>query len=326
MKRLLVLIVLATLAWSGYWAVGAWQLREAQKDWFEERRADGWQADYADLGVSGFPNRLDTTFTDIALADPGSGLAWQAPVFQILRLSYRPSHMIAAWPETQSLATPERRATVESEDMRASLVLRGGEDRALERATLVAGTLRLVPETGGAWALARLNAAAERTAASPATYRLGLSLDGLAPPGSPRRLPQTLDAVRLDATVAFDAPWDAAAIAARRPQPRQIDLDTAEATWGDLVLRAAGRLDVDAEGQPEGRIALRAENWRAILRLAQETGALPSGVAGTLEDALALAARLSGESGTLDIPLDFDDGQIRLGPVPLGPAPRLVIR
>lgn len=326
MKRLLILVVLAALAWSGYWFFGAWQLRQAQTQWFEDRRAEGWQAEYAELAVRGFPNRFDTTLTDVALADPGTGLAWEAPIFQFLRLSYRPNHLIAVWPDTQILATPERRLTIRSEDMRASLVLQPGGARALERATLAAETLQVQPERGGAWALARLNLAAAREPALEATYRLGLSLDGLAPPDPPERLPQTLDALRLDATVAFDAPWDASAIAERRPQPRRIELDTAEAVWGRLVLRAAGRLDVDARGLPEGRIDVRAENWRAILDLARDTGALPTGLADNLESGLGLVAQLSGNPETLDIPLDFADGRVRLGPIPLGPAPRLVIR
>jgi hypothetical protein len=326
MTRLLILIVAAALAWSGYWAVAAWQLRQAQEDWFAARRAEGWQAAYADLAVRGFPNRLDSTFTDVALADPESGLAWRAPLFQMLRLSYRPNHVIAAWSGPQTLATPERRATVESERMRASLVLRSGAPRALDRATFVAEGVRVVPETGGAWALAGLNAAAERTAASAARYRLGLSLDGLAPPGAPERLPQTLEAVRLDATVTFDAPWDAAAVAGRRPQPERIEIDTAEARWGDLRLSAQGRLEVDAAGVPEGRIDLRAENWRAILRLAETAAPLPPGLTEALEEALALAAGLSGDPETLDLPLAVTAGQLRLGPVPLGPAPRLLIR
>ena len=326
MKRLLILVVLAALAWSGYWVFGAWQLRQAETQWFENRRAEGWQAEYADLTVRGFPNRFDTTLTDVALADPGTGLAWQAPIFQFLRLSYRPNHLIAVWPDTQVLATPERRFTVRSEDMRASLVLQPGAARALERATLAAETLQIEPERGGAWALARLNLGVAREPAQAATYRLGLSLDGLAPPDPPERLPQTLDALRIDATVTFDAPWDAAAIAERRPQPSRIELDTAEAVWGQLVLRAAGRLDVDARGLPEGRIEIRAENWRAILDLARDTGALPTGLVDNLESGLGLVAQLSGNPETLDIPLDFADGRVRLGPIPLGPAPRLVIR
>lgn len=325
MKRLLILIVLAALAWSGYWAFGAWQLRQSEAQWFEERREEGWQAEYADLAVRGFPYRFDTTLTDVALADPATGLAWQAPRFQLLRLSYRPNHLIALWPGEQVLATPERRFVVRSDDMRASMILRPGDARALERATLVAETMQIVPERGGAWALARLNLAAERTPAAEATYRVGLSLDGLAPPEPPRRLPQTLDALRLDATVAFTAPLDAAAIAEARPQPVRIELDAAEAVWGRLVLRAAGRLDVGASGLPEGRIDIRAENWRAILDLARESGALPGGLADNLESGLALLARLSGNPETLDVPLDFTNGRVQLGPIPLGPAPRLVI-
>ena len=58
---------------------------------------------------------------------------------------------------------------------------------------------------------------------------------------------------------------------------------------------------------------VKAENWREILELAVASGAVPEGLAGTLEDALGLLAGLSGSSKTLDIPLDFRNGRMLLG-------------
>ena len=111
-----------------------------------------------------------------------------------------------------------------------------------------------------------------------------------------------------------------------RPQPRKINLRLAEARWGQLELQAAGEVTVDAAGIPEGEITIKARNWRDILKLAVETGAIPEGFAGSLEDGLSLMSQLAGNPKTLDIPLGLRGGRVLFGPVPIGPAPRLVLR
>ncbi len=335
MRMLLTVILIATAGWSGYWALASSGAKTAFETWFDQRRSEGWVADYGDLTVSGFPNRVDTSFSNISLADPATGIAWTAPFFQILALSYRPNHVIAVWPSDQTLATPYETLEIESSDMRASLVLEANTDLTLNRTTLTAEELGIsVANEDEETEIAALTLAAERVAidASP-TYRLGLQADGVAP-SMPWRasldpagsLPETLDALRADLTVTFDEPWDRHAIEDQRPQPRAIKVKLAEAKWGQLELQMAGALEVNEQGTPEGSLTVKARNWREILQVAANSGTLPKGLADTLEDGLALFASLAGNPKTLDIPLDFQNGRVFLGPVPIGPAPVLKLR
>lgn len=333
MRALLTLIVIATLGWSGYWFVGQQGLQQAFGQWFETRRAEGWVADTSDLSVQGFPNRFDTSFSDLALADPETGLAWEAPFFQILTLSYRPNHVIAVWPDDQLIATPLDKFRVQSTDMRASLVLASNTALAPERATLTAEFLRIAPvlRPDETTALTALSLAAERIGET--TYRLGLSARGLSP-STPWRarldpqntLPTQLAGVRADLTVRFDQPWDRSAIEDARPQPTHIKLDLADATWGQLQLQAAGEVSIDAIGQPTGEITIKARNWRDILDLAVAAGALPESMVKTVESGLSMMAQMAGNPQTLDIPLNLRNGRVMLGPIPLGPAPVLRLR
>ena len=87
-----------------------------------------------------------------------------------------------------------------------------------------------------------------------------------------------------------------------------------------------GEVTVDAQGYPEGEVTVKARNWRDILRMAVASGTLPDAFAGTLEDGLGLISQMSGNPKTLDIPLNFRNGKVRLGPVPLGDAPVLRLR
>ncbi|MEQ8290988.1 MAG: DUF2125 domain-containing protein [Roseovarius sp.] len=334
MRILLTLILIAAAAWSGYWYIGKTGVTEGFSAWLEARRAEGWAAETGTLETKGFPNRFDTTFTDITLADPETGLAWEAPKFQILALSYRPNHVIAVWPDEQMVATPQEKYDVESSDMRASVVVGADLSLPLERTTLTAEELVVTPRSADQPTKAKaVRVAAERVAAHPSSYRLGLAAEGLSPPLEWRvrldpagKLPERFDAFEADVTVEFDKPWDRSAIEQARPQPRRIDIRLAKARWGRLELQAAGEVTVDDQGFPVGEVTVKARNWRDILKMAVDSGALPDAIAGTLEDGLGLISQMAGNPKTLDIPLNFKGGKVRLGPVPLGDAPLLRLR
>jgi hypothetical protein len=83
---------------------------------------------------------------------------------------------------------------------------------------------------------------------------------------------------------------------------------------------------VGPDGVPDGRITLKITNWRDLLRVARNAGLLPEPLMPTIERAFEILAGLSGPPDTLDAPLTFANGIVSFGPVPLGPAPRLVIR
>ncbi|MCZ4354530.1 DUF2125 domain-containing protein [Roseovarius aestuarii] len=335
MRFLLAATVSLAALWAGYWFVGSSAAQSGMANWFEERRSDGWVAEYDDLNVRGFPNRFDAGFTEISLADPGTGLAWQAPFFQVLALSYRPNHVIAVWPDQQIIATPMQTLDVTSDDMRASAVLEAGTGLTLDRATWTVKEMVITPrDESGPISVSAMTLAAEQiNAVAKTRYHLGLSATGFAPPSgflanvdSGKTLPRALETLRADLEVTFDAPWDRYAIEDARPQPRQINLKLAEARWGRLSLKAAGTLDVDETGMAKGEITIKAENWREILELARASGTVPESVVGPLRDGLSLLARLAGNPQTLDIPLTFSGGRVWLGPVPVAKAPLIRIR
>lgn len=335
MKLLLALILTVTVVWSGFWYIGSNGVKSGYETWFRDRQAEGWVAEYSSLGVQGYPNRFDASFTDVALADPGTGLAWDAPRFQVLALSYRPNHLIAVWPDRQRLSTPARTYDVQSEDMRASLILKADPRLTLSRTTLTTDNLIVSPQdTADDTAISALRLAAERKPEEDAaSYRLGLDADGLSPAMSWREdvdpdgsLPETFNAFSADMTVNFDKAWDRTSLKDVRPQPRRIHVHEAEARWGRMELRVTGEVTVDSAGRPTGEVTVSATNWRDILQLAVNAGALAEEFADSVEDGLSAIAESEGNPQTVTIPLSFADGQVRLGPVPLGAAPVLRIR
>lgn len=330
MIRLIVILLAGSLAWMSWWAFGQVAHEKALTAWIEDRRADGWVADMTSLETAGFPNRFDTTVTDLNLADPGTGVAWSVPEVQFLSLAYRPNEVIAVVPGPHRFSTPDETIEIAHEDARASLFLGASAALPLESARLVVEDLALVSNAGWTSKLNEGRFAAERVEAAVNTYRIGAEITGLVPADpvrdalDPARiLPDTVETLHLDATLAFDAPWDRNAIEDRRPQPTSIDLTDLSARWGDVLFRAAGEVTVDADGYPEGKVTVRAEEWRKMLDMAVASGLLPEALRGSVEAGLEL---LSGGADRIDAPLDLSGGMVRLGLIPLGPAPRLVIR
>ncbi len=333
----LTLIFAAAFAalYAAYWVLGAQAARMALPAWAEERRAEGWQVEWQDLRLRGFPSRFDTTLEAPAFADPGTGWAWQAPFLQVFALSYRPGHVIVVWPETQRLDTVDGSYAVATEDMRASLVVRPTTELPIQRGTVVIEGLRIeAPEGPVAARRVQLSLRETPEASAPHTYDLALLAEGLAPGEAvtdqlgpeATALPRALERVSGDATVTFDAPWDRDALEERRPQPRQVTLRDARAVWGALELRLAGELDIDEAGRPTGEIAVQARNWREMVAMAETAGVLAPAIRPLVEGALASFARFDGSDETLDSTITISRGRAMLGFFPLGEIGPLVLR
>ena len=311
MKRLISLVLIAALGWSGYWFWQAHIARQAVTGWFEDRRADGWQAEYDALRVRGFPNRIDVTLDAPRLSDPDRGVAWQAPFLQVLRLSYRQGHEIVVFPDAQQLTLPSGEWDITSDGLRASVVHEG--DGILMRANAEAEVLNLNgPERS--LALAGMTAAIAQLGGQPYQYRIGLGANALAGQG-------TGEGLLVEAIVDFDGPWNIGDGA--RPRPEEIELRLAQYETEGMALRLTGTLDLDPDGIPEGELTLQAKNWRELLQTAREAGQIDPTLADALEQGLSLVAGLRGNPETLDLPLDFRDDRVFIGPVPVGRAPRL---
>lgn len=330
MLRIVVILLVAAAAWMGWWAFGSVAYERGLSAWIDARRADGWAADVASLETRGFPNRFDTTLSEVRLADPATGVAWSAPFVQFLSLAYRPNQVIAVLPERHDFSTPFQTVSIEHDRARGSLFLAPSTTLPLESARVRIDALEVTSTRDWAVALDEGRFAIEDAPAAQNTYRIGGELLGLAPSAGVLRaldpggvLPKKVEQLRLDATVRFSAPWDRRAIEEARPQVREIDLSDLSARWGRVTFRAVGELRVNPNGVPTGEITVRAVQWRRLLTMAVGAGLVPEALSGTLERGLEL---LSGKRDTLDVPLEFRRGQIRLGPLPLGPAPRIVIR
>lgn len=328
--RVLIWGAVALMAlWSGYWFVGKGAVDRATTGFFQSAGRQGLVAEKAGHRIAGFPNRFDLTIDAPHLADPARGLDWSAPFIQIFSLSYKPWHVILAFPPEQVLTTPGDRLTITAgAKLQASVVVTPGPDLALDRTTLVGSGLALASARGGRLAAGEVRFATRADPTRTNTHEIGLEVTGLAPdPGLTAALPDlppAIERIRLDAFAGFSAPIDRHA---RQTQPQLTAFTLREAvlTWGDLSVFVKGDLVFD-RGVPDGRLDVRIEGWRHLVGLMTATGMVKPEVGPTVERMLETLAAQSGDGTALNLPLVFAAGQMRLGPLPLGPAPWLVQR
>ncbi len=334
MRSLLGLAVLLFAAWSAWWWYGSTQQKQAVEDWLRDRRDAGWQAETADLTLTGYPNRFDMIAEGLILADPAAGWAWTAPEFRTYMLSYQPNRLIASWPGVHRFSTPGEQVELTAETLRASVGFAPEPGLALERGVLEARDLAIGSDLG--WTafvdrgqLSLRDSEVERGRAN--AYDAVLEVEGFRPPDPWRALlgermaeslPEAFDKVLIDVTAAFPRPLDVDALESGTLRPEILWLREVTIRWGDLSLAGSGRLDVAPDGTPRGEIALKAADWRELLRAAISSGAAPRDLEGALEAGLGLMSRLTSDGRSLEAPLRFDDGRMFLGPFPLGEAPR----
>lgn len=327
-----LLVVLSAL-WSGWWVVGSHLQATALERWLDERRAAGWVAEAASIRTVGFPNRFDTRVEGLQLANTRAGWAWDSPFIDILMMAWEPHAAILALPPGQMIAVPGGRARLDATPLRASVRLGPAASLPLVALSAEAGAVLLTADTG--WQatadslslhLRRLDEAtnpghAYAAYAEASAVQLPQPLRDLVDPLGV--LAPVADSLVLDARASLDGPLDRHAVEGSLPGIHQMHLNRLALRWGNLALQAAGSLRADADGLAEGRLTLQADNWRDLLAAVVRGGLISRSIANALELALGFLERRGPSGGSIDVPVSFANGRAAMGPLTIGPAPRL---
>jgi hypothetical protein len=325
MRALTWIVGVLAVLWSGYWFIGARAVEKGATDWFAAQSANGMVAEYGDLNVSGFPNRFDLTVTQVDLVNPVTGRRWQVPLVQVFAMTWKPWHIIAVLGREQRIELAGQSIILTTGDARASVVFQPNTDLGLARVSASATEVKVVSSLG--WAVAgdvlELHTRLNETTAN--AHDIAVDGTNLVPDPAliaGTGLPDRISALRLRMTAALSAPLDRNA---GETQPRVTGWRVDEGTlqWGDLSVDAKGEIAANADGLAEGRIDIRVKGWRLAMPALANAGAVKPEVAQTVENLLTAMAAQSGDPDVLVLPLVFANGRGTLGPLPLGPAPRL---
>ena len=343
MRKLLFLMVVLVALWSGYWFVGSNAVRDGVNGWFADSAAQGLEATNTGVTVAGFPNRFDLTVAGLHLADPATGAGWEAPFVQVFAMTWKPWHIIAAFPPESRLVLPDQVVTLGSEGLRASFRARPAMDLPLAAAVLE--TNRLTAGSTAGWtagagrSVASISADEEVPGAgdAPNTYVLSFDAAEVSPdpaflarvkavaiPGlPPSDLPETMDRLRGSIFLTLSAPLDRHA-GETKPYLTRVEINRLDFAWGKLALTAKGLIQADDQGFASGEITVEITNWDRLPALLVAAGMVRPEMAPTIARGMQALAAQSPDLTVLSLKLALAEGQMSFGPFPLGPAPRMV--
>ena len=318
-------LAIAVAAWSAGWL---WLKSEV------ERRLDGAATDQQHAGgaftwshrrIYGFPFRIDVDFTDLTWRAPdGWGVA--APSLKTETFVFAPQHWVVMAPAGAALLRPAGRVDVAAKVLRASLSDMTGHPPSFSLEGL---GLAFTPVAGSAPYF--VQSAAElhvHTRAGPADLAaFYVELDGATPtPDSPlgrvsAGKPVTLvaDAIYSHAR-ALAGTTRAAAIAAWAGAGGQLNMRQFRLQAGDSSLDGHGtNLSVDGDGRLEGDLNATLTRAADALTALAQAGVVDPAAAHTLGAVLSRA-----RAGAADhVTLGFAAGRTTLGPVAVGPSPKV---
>ncbi|MGH1465974.1 MAG: DUF2125 domain-containing protein [Cognatishimia sp.] len=323
MKRLLIFILLAAVAWFSLWGFGHFNTNAAYEKWFKDRRNAGWLAEFDAMKTRGFPNRLDTTFENITLADQNFGYQWNAEKFKLFKLVYKPNHIIALWPDQQVLKTPNQTNQIYSNDMRASIVVDDTPHQALKRANLVVEKLRATRDRASEISIDSWRLAIRSLEEMPTTIQLALQAEGVSwRPLAEAETPSLATGnIRINLSANFDSPWGFQSFEHDIPAPTEVTIQNAQATWNNFEVALTGSFTIDAQGYPTGNLKISAENWNEVREFARKAHPRATPIINALEKEFRLVPGQPNWEQPVDFPITVANQQIYLGSIPIGTAP-----
>jgi hypothetical protein len=315
-----------------YWVMLARWIKNDIAAWAlsaRERRVDAsWQA----LGIGGFPVRLRIELKDAALRDrsldpapelrvpalSGSAAPWNLVDW---RLS-APSGLTAGLPGAGG-RLPSR-LLAHTADGALHLGAGGGGMLWLRLPDAnIASSARVQIGVADLWVT--LPSQPPRRHTEP-NFGVAVDLRAVELPVAARALGESIEELAFGMTVKGVLPSGnlARSVAAWRDAGGTVELDHLELRWGGLGATATGTIALDRELQPTGGFSGAVEGYDWILRALVRAGRLAAGDAGLAQLALTMLAK-AGPDGRPQITTSFtiQNGKMFLGPIKLGPAPRL---
>ena len=292
--------LLLAAGWSGGWFWVKAQAIERMDAGVAAMRQSGYRVGWAAREVGGFPFRLDITLRDASVAEP-SGWALAAPTLKAEAFIQAPGRWVAVAPAGVTLTRPRGGAVaVGARALRASL---GGLDQRPPRLSVEGIDVTFTPAPGAEPYILRSAERLELHLRPGPDDQAGLlfKVEGarLALAGLPARVAQGRPAAVL---------WD---LTLSRVSGFQ------GADWADAVRRWQGG---------GGAIMVRQAEIRAgEAVLTGAGGPLTVGPDGRLNGELTATLREAGGAGAPAVQgvISLKDGQASLGPLYIGPSPRL---
>jgi hypothetical protein len=322
MRILLIVAILGAALWGCYWFLGAQAVTLGAQSLLDDLDADpGLSMRRTEVSVGGFPFHFELTVGAPELRILDGGLGWAAPEFRLTAPSYRPTHITAILPRTQTLTLGGEPLAVTSTEMRATLSLRPRTTLPVERVLVSLSELSVAGgggrlEVGAGWL------ATNRADEDGRAHDLGVDISSILPDGGwladlPVGTPSVVEGIVIDARLDFGAPLALAGPVEDEPQLTRVELRDASVEWGPMALSLSGSFEAGRAGLWSGRASLTMRGWEQMLDIAIAARWVEEGPANFLRGGL----RALEQDGSVTVPIDLREGALRVAGIPIGRPP-----
>jgi hypothetical protein len=322
--------LLVIVGWTVMWLWVRGEARTRMDAAVADLRGAGYDISWKDRGVGGYPFRISVNLTDARVREP-SGWALEAPRLEAEAFLHAPGHWMLAAPEGLTFVRPVGGpVAVRGEMIRASLKdldkrppsfslqgtklsfqpTAGAQPFGLETADLVEFHLRPGPDDEGLVAAEVKNGKARLS-----------GLFGRIAGDKPVSITWNSRVTRMSAFQGADWP---SAVRSWSDAGGQMRVVNGGVTAGDALLGTnSGALNVGMDGRLRGMLDVTLKQAPMALGAMRQTGVIQPEAA---DAAAAVAEARQGQGEVARATINFQAGQTTLGPVAVGPAPKVYER
>lgn len=328
---ILVAVLVVLSGYSSFWFIVAGQIENGIGEWAESLRPHNVDLSWRTIRVGGFPLIFRAEAQDVVLRDPALTQPGEVRVPRLTAVAQpwnlRQWRLAAPAGLTATLGPPEKPS--------AQLTARGATGMV---APAVDGGAEVQIGLADAAVDADVRVAAREAelslslpqhppqSANERAIAVAVAVRDLTVPAVPAPLRNPLDEISFAAAVMGPVPTapPREAATAWRDAGGTIELERVALRWGTLVVTGSGTAALDAELQPIGGFSGAIEGYDELMSALVASGRLNSRDAGFARMALGFLAKPGpGGRPQIAVPFTIQNGQMLLGPVKLGPAPRI---
>ena len=330
MIRILIIVVVAlSLVWSGYWFLGGRAHRGMVVEQLERAEADGWRISHSGVKLNGFPNRFDTTISELRMESPEGEFVWETPSLQLLTLSYRPNHLIAVLPDKQRFWILGNSVDLTSQGMNASVVVSDPDNLSIERFIFETSQAEFESSTGWKGSVDSALFAVRRSEGDPNEVDIAVRFEPsllnaeAEEPGNAYNKSDWLIALAAEASLLASREIGLNMCADGYAEIQSADISEFRLSWKESEIDVAGSLAFDSQGAPDGQLDITIAKWRELVAEAESAGLISADNAENISTILSLLAMASADPESVTAPISINDGRVGFAGIHLYNAPML---
>lgn len=331
-------IAVAALAWSAYWWVAAAAARDNLDRWAAARRADGWSVSYGAVRTSGFPSKivLELERPRIEATTREGSIVWRTDTLKAQGRPWRFGRITFTTPgqnDIRRIHLPTREILVLKDDGASGEATFGAGGRLRALTVRLRDVVLRSHKTGERIAIGGLEAGI-RLASNPAGTEdppVTVTVSGLdlrLPDGVDSPLGALVARFGVEATLSppmFPDDPIRETLESWRNAGGKMRIEDLDLRWGPLTVEARGRLALDGDLQPAGRLIVRAKGFDQTIQALAALGRIDPNDAVATRLALNFLARPGPDDGVPQITaaVSIHDRVVTAGPRTVARLPRI---